>query len=162
MSEPLYQAHPSIWRSHPIGVLLVWLVLLLGAWISLTGQVPWFSALLSELPLPAGFSLRWIGYGLVAGAGLPILVWWIGSLSDRLEIHPNEVIWTHGLLSRTYTEINMGSIRTVRVHQSLLQRILGAGDLVILTAGDIPELSVRGLPRPREIRDHIKQRSGAV
>lgn len=162
MSELLYQAHPSVWRTHPIGVLLVWLVFLAGAWISATGQVPYLSGLLTELPIPAGLSPRYLGYALLAVAGLPLLGWWIASRTDRLEIRDNEVIWTHGLLSRTYTEINMSSIRTVRVHQSLVQRILGAGDLVILTSGDIPELSVRGLPRPREIRDHIKQRSNVA
>ena len=53
----------------------------------------------------------------------------------------------------------MGSIRTVRVHQSLFQRMVNAGDLVIYTTGDLPELSIKGLPRPNEIREHIKRQS---
>lgn len=156
MSELLY-------RAHPLGTLLVWLVLLAGAVIAATGKIP-FLPVLPPLPvdLPVGFDLRWAGYLLLAVGGLRLFGWWLGSLSDRLEIHTNEVIWTHGLLSRTYTEINMASIRTVRIQQSLLQRILGAGDLVILTAGDVPELSVRGLPRPHEIREHIKQQSSGT
>jgi hypothetical protein len=47
-------------------------------------------------------------------------------------------------------------VRTLRIEQSLFQRILGAGDLQIFTSGDAPELTIRGLPRPQEIRQHIK------
>jgi uncharacterized membrane protein YdbT with pleckstrin-like domain len=54
----------------------------------------------------------------------------------------------------------MASVRTVRVQQSLLQRLLNAGDLVVYTTGDEPELTIKGLPRPGEIRALIKQQSG--
>lgn len=159
MSDILYRAHPSVWRTHPVGTLIVWLLLLLGAVIAITGEIPYLQPYLADVQLPAAFELRYVGYGLVALMLLRLVGWWISSVSDHLEIRTNEVIWTHGLLSRTYTEIKMSSIRTVRVQQSLLQRILGAGDLVILTAGDIPEVSIRGLPRPHEIRDHVKRQT---
>jgi uncharacterized membrane protein YdbT with pleckstrin-like domain len=90
---------------------------------------------------------------------LPLLRWWLSTLSDQLEIRRNEIIWTHGLLNKNYTETNMASVRTVRVTQTLFQRLVGAGDLVIYTTGDDPELAIRGLPRPNEIREHIKRQS---
>ncbi len=65
-------------------------------------------------------------------------------------------MWEHGLINKKYTEVNMSSVRTARVTQNLLQRILDAGDIEIYTAGDQPELVVRGLPRPNAIREYIK------
>jgi hypothetical protein len=50
----------------------------------------------------------------------------------------------------------MGSVRTVRVSQTLLQRIMNAGDVTIYTSGDLPEVVVRGLPDPRRLRDYIR------
>jgi hypothetical protein len=160
MSTLLYKANPSVWRSHPFGTLIALLLLGLGLNISLTGTVPFLDEHLRAIQLPDGVEWRWLGYGLLAYALLQLLRWWLASLMDQLEIYERELVWTHGLLSKEYTEINMASVRTVRVEQSLFQRILNAGNLQIFTAGDDPELTVRGLPRPQEIRQHLK-RQGA-
>jgi len=161
MSEILYKARPSVWRTHPFGTIVCILLILLGAYIAVTAQVPYLAALQAQtqLALPAAFDPRWIGYGLLVIGVLPLLRWWLSTLSDQLEIRRNEIIWTHGLLNKNYTETNMASVRTVRVTQTLFQRLVGAGDLVIYTTGDDPELAIRGLPRPNEIREHIKRQS---
>lgn len=91
------------------------------------------------------------------GVGILMLLWmYIKTRMDRLTIKPTEIVWAHGLLNKAYTEISMSSVRTVRVSQSLLQRMLNAGDVSIYTAGDDPELVVRGLPEPEKIRDYVK------
>lgn len=91
------------------------------------------------------------------GIGILILLYWyISTKADKLTIKSDEVVWTHGLISKQYTEINMSSVRTVRVSQSLLQRVVNAGNIEIYTSGDEPELVIRGLPNPDEIREHIK------
>jgi uncharacterized membrane protein YdbT with pleckstrin-like domain len=159
MSEVLYKANPSIWRSHPFGALIAWVLVLLGGWIAITGTIPFLPESMRPLPLPDGIEPRWLGYGLLAVGLFQLLRWWLATLMDQLEITATELIWTHGLLSKEYTEINMASVRTVRIGQSLFQRIVGAGDLQIFTAGDDPELTIRGLPRPQEIRQHIKRQS---
>jgi uncharacterized membrane protein YdbT with pleckstrin-like domain len=160
MSKLLYQANPSVWRTHPFGTLVALLLVLAGAYVSLTGHIPYLSELLQGVALPAWLDLRYLGYALVAFGLLRLLGWWLAARFDHLEIREREIVWTHGFLNKNYTETNMASIRTVRVHQSLLQRMLNAGDLVIYTTGDLPELSIKGLPRPAEIREHIKRQSG--
>ena len=167
MSKLLYQANPSVWRTHPLGTVLVFLVLLAGALIAVSGQIPYLSPLLEpyvsplfdNLQLPAWLDLRVVGYGLILLGLLRLISWWIAARFDHLEIRENELIWTHGFLNKNYTESSIASIRSVRVHQSLLQRFLNAGDLVIFTTGDLPEMSIKGLPRPNEIREHIKRQS---
>jgi uncharacterized membrane protein YdbT with pleckstrin-like domain len=91
------------------------------------------------------------------GIGILILLYWyITMKADKLTIKEDEVIWTHGILNKQYVEINMSSIRTTKVEQTLLQRMLNAGKVEIYTAGDNPELSVNGLPDPNRVRDVIK------
>lgn len=157
MSEVLYKANPSVWRSHPFGALIAWVLVLAGLVVTVTGSIPFLAEASLPFPPPAWFEMRWLGYGAIAVGLFNLLRWWLATLMDRLEIHEHELVWTHGLLSKEYTEINMASVRTVRIEQSLFQRILGAGDLEIFTAGDAPELTIRGLPRPQEIRQHIKR-----
>ncbi len=167
MSKLLYQANPSVWRTHPFGTLVALLVILAGAFVVVTGQIPYVSPLLEPyvspllggLQLPAWLDQRIIGYALIAFGVLRLFSWWLSARFDHLEIRETELVWTHGFLNKNYTESSIASIRTVRVHQSLFQRIVNAGDLVIFTTGDLPELSIQGLPRPNEIREHIKRQS---
>ncbi|WP_462320030.1 PH domain-containing protein [Halochromatium sp.] len=161
MSELLYKANPSVWRSHPFGAFIAWILVLFGALIALTGSIPFVPAPTRPIQLPDGLEVSWLGYALLAIGLFQLLRWWLTTLMDQLEIYERELVWTHGLLSKEYTEINMASVRTVRIEQSLFQRIVGAGDLQIFTAGDDPELRIRGLPRPQEIRQHIKRQSAA-
>ena len=120
MSEVLYEEHPSLIRTHPLGTVIAIIL------------------------IPVGIGI------------LILLYWYLTMKADKLTIKEDEVIWTHGLLSKHYVEINMSSIRTTRVEQSLLQRILNAGKLEIYTAGDEPELTVNGMPNPDKIRELIK------
>ncbi|MEA3639580.1 MAG: PH domain-containing protein [Lamprobacter sp.] len=159
MSELLYKANPSVWRSHPFGALIAWMLVLLGVVIAVTDAIPFLPEPTQPVQLPEEFQIRWLGYGLLLIGCFQLLRWWLTTLMDQLEIYERELVWTHGLLSKEYTEINMTSVRTVRIEQSLFQRIVGAGNLQIFTAGDAPELTIRGLPRPQEIRQHIKRYS---
>jgi uncharacterized membrane protein YdbT with pleckstrin-like domain len=143
----------------PFGTLIAWLLVLAGGYVVVTGSIPYVSDLLADVQLPAWMDLRYVGYLLIAWGLLQLLGWWLSARFDHLQITQRELVWTHGFLNKQYTETNMASVRTVRVQQSLLQRLLNAGDLVVYTTGDEPELTIKGLPRPGEIRALIKQQS---
>jgi len=153
MSQVLYDANPSLVRSKPFGTLLALLMVFGGIAIALFGR-----ELLPAGPvdLPADLPVGAVGIGLFGLGFLMLLSWFVAAKMDRLQIKENEIVWTHGLISKQYTEISMTSVRTVRVNQSILQRLLGAGDLAIYTAGDRPEMVIKGLPEPTRIRDLIK------
>lgn len=161
MPEHLYAAHPSLFRMRPFGTLVVIVLLILGGLVAFLGK----GLLPEEFAAPiAGMDdqiVRIVGIAVFALSLLQLFSWWLATLSDRVAITEDEVLWTHGLLSKQYTEIGMGSVRTVRVKQSLLQRMLGAGDVYVFTSGDIPELVVKGLPDPNRIRELVKARSSA-
>ena len=156
-SEIRYQAHPSMLRMRPFSTLLALALMLAGILVAILGK-----GLLPAL-LPEQLSERVVqvvGIVVFALAALQLLAWWVSTLSDRLKITDDEMLWTHGLMNKQYTEISMGSVRTVRVTQSLLQRLMNAGDITVFTTGDLPELVVRGLPEPNRVRELVKARSG--
>jgi uncharacterized membrane protein YdbT with pleckstrin-like domain len=158
MAKVLYEASPSLVRMNPLGTVLALLVMVAGIALALAkGPATEFLAgLTGGLPPETEQVVGIAGIVLFALAFLRLLGWWISTKMDRLQIKDDEVVWTHGLLNRQYTEISMGSVRTVRVSQTLLQRIMNAGDVTIYTSGDLPEVVVRGLPDPRRLRDYIR------
>jgi uncharacterized membrane protein YdbT with pleckstrin-like domain len=99
------------------------------------------------------------------GAGLALLlIWWLRSISDHIQIAGGKVVYTRGLLSKDLTELNTATIRSVRVRQSFFQRIFSTGDLLIFTAGDKPEITISGIPHPHDAKKLLEkpQDQGAV
>jgi uncharacterized membrane protein YdbT with pleckstrin-like domain len=110
---------------------------------------------------PLGFILAIILIPAAIGI-LILMVWYLKCKSTLLEINDNEIILEQGLLSKERTELNVSGIRTVKIKQSLFNRLFGVGTLSIYTAGDSPEIQVHGMPRPEVFRDLVKARqSGA-
>lgn len=149
MSEVLYDAHPSMIRSRPFAVLVAFAAIPLGIALAVLGG--------SLIPEAAPVT-KILGLLVAAFGFLTLMFWYVRAKSDHLVVRDDEIVWTHGLLNKGYTEISMGSVRTTRLHQTLLQRIMNAGDIEIYTSGDAPELVVRGLPNPGEILRVIKGR----
>ena len=89
-----------------------------------------------------------------AGLGLFILLWWyISARNTILTIDETEIKYETGVFNKDYSEISKDSIRTVRVKQSLLERMFGVGTVEIYTAGDSPEIVAKGMPEPHLIRE---------
>lgn len=91
------------------------------------------------------------------GVGIIIfLVWHLKNKSSRLVVTEEDVLFEQGLLSKERSELNIKSIRTVKVKQSFWNRIMGTGTIELYTAGDSPEIVAKGLPDPNRVRDIIK------
>jgi uncharacterized membrane protein YdbT with pleckstrin-like domain len=73
----------------------------------------------------------------------------------------NDLVLTQGLLSKDRIELDIASIRTVRVYQSFLNRIFNVGSVSVFTAGDMPEIEVKGLPDPHDLRQLINRKQDA-
>ena len=91
------------------------------------------------------------------GLGILILLWWfLQCKSTKLSVNENEILFEKGLLSKERSEVNISSIRTIKVKQSFFNRIFGVGTIEIYTAGDNPEIVAAGLPDPNQVRELIK------
>lgn len=92
------------------------------------------------------------------GLGVLLLLgWYITTRMDELHISSGKVQWTHGIFSKTYVEVDIQQVRTVRVHQNFTQRIFRSGLLEVFTAGDQPEIVITGLPYITRIREIINE-----
>ena len=83
---------------------------------------------------------------------LVIAVWWVMHKGERLALSEREVLLERGLLSKHRTEVALGSIRSVRITQSLGQRIFDVGHVEMFSAGDVAEIAIKNMPRPGRIR----------
>jgi len=62
-----------------------------------------------------------------------------------------------GLFAKNSVEVGMPQIRTIEVRQTVFQRMLGIGDIMIASSGtDAYEIIVPGIEEPKELRDLIQ------
>jgi len=120
------------------------------------------SYLYSEHPVmfknnPIGFIVS-LALIPIFGIGLLILLWWyLQNKASKISVNKNEILYEKGLLSKERSEVNISSVRTIKVKQSFLNRIFGVGTIEIFTAGDNPEIVAAGMPDPNKIRELIKE-----
>lgn len=107
---------------------------------------------------PFGFVVSVLLIGAVIGIVI-LLVWWVRCRSDLLTITSEELRFEQGILSKTHSEVRLSSIRSIRVRQSLFQRLFNTGDVYVFTAGDIPEVTVKGIPDPHDVRELVAEHS---
>ena len=108
---------------------------------------------------PLGFIASVI---LIAAFGLGViilLVWYLKTKALKLTVTEHDIVLEKGLLSKEHSEINIDSIRTIRVSQSFFNRIFGVGKIEIFTAGDNPEVVASGMPEPNRVRELVKRGS---
>ena len=85
-----------------------------------------------------------------------LLVWYIRIKCTLLTVGDERVLLTRGVFAKERLEIELESIRTVRVDQSFVDRIFNCGILKIYTAGDNPELVQPGMPDPERLRSALR------
>jgi uncharacterized membrane protein YdbT with pleckstrin-like domain len=95
---------------------------------------------------------------LAFGIGIIILLYWyILTRATALTVTDQEILYEKGILSKDRTAVSLQHIRTVRVTQGFVDRILGVGTIEIATAGDLPEFTVKDMPDPHKIREAISK-----
>jgi putative membrane protein len=72
-----------------------------------------------------------------------------------MRFHDDHLTLETGFLSRTRRTLDMAKIQDVTVRQSLGQRILGVGDLMLESAGEAGAMAIANLDNPRAIADQI-------
>ncbi len=98
----------------------------------------------------------------VFGLGIILLlIWFVQTKTTRMIIDGDDLLYEKGVLSKERAQLRTDSVRTVTVNQSLGQRLFGTGDIDVYTAGDAPEVRLRGMPDPAEIRERLLGKVGA-
>lgn len=62
-----------------------------------------------------------------------------------------------GVLSKAGREIPLERVNDISFHQRLFERLIGAGDLVVESAGERGQETLRMVPKPEELQREIYQ-----
>ena len=91
------------------------------------------------------------------GIGVVWLIWWYVKVRcTLLTVDDERVMLSRGIFSKENYEVDLASIRSVRIDQSFADRIFNCGVLKLYTAGDRPELTVSGMPDPERLRAALR------
>lgn len=109
----------------------------------------------------------WEGVTL-AGSGILILIAlvWVGFtylewVTTNFVITTDRLIYRHGILSKHGIEIPLERVNTVFFSQSILERIVGSGDLVIESAGELGRQDFSNVRKPSAVQNEIHKQMEA-
>ena len=140
-TQVILKVHPAFWRGSTDRAL--------GSLLIAAGAVFWF---LEEWPWT-----QWAPAALMLAAAA-LLAWGkLESSCTSLTLDTRRLRYKAGVLARRGNDVGLLQIRSISVHQSIWQRLVGIGTLLIHTAGDEPEIAVASVPRPEDTRKAIQE-----
>lgn len=74
---------------------------------------------------------------------------------NTLRLHDGHLTFEAGFLSSTRRTVDMTKIQDVTVRQSLGQRLMGTGDIMLETAGESGRMEILSVDAPRRLADEI-------
>ena len=107
--------------------------------------------------------LSWDAWDVIKGAtGILVLVTlaWFGLrylqwITTNFVITTDRLIYRHGVLAKHGIEIPLERVNTVFFSQSILERMLGSGDLVIESAGEQGRQAFSDVRKPSAVQNEI-------
>lgn len=97
-------------------------------------------------------SAVWVGWTV-----WHMLQWWF----TRFTVTNYRVIWRVGVVARDGVEIPLDRVSNVNFHQSMLERVLGAGDLIIESSGQDGQSRFSDVRHPDDVQLRIHQEIAA-
>jgi uncharacterized membrane protein YdbT with pleckstrin-like domain len=76
-------------------------------------------------------------------------------LTTNFVITSNRLIFRQGLIAKSGIEIPLERVNNVNFHQSVFERILGAGDLLIESGGEDGQQRFTDIRRPAQVQNLI-------
>jgi membrane protein YdbS with pleckstrin-like domain len=94
----------------------------------------------------------------VVGLKLARLSWRVAVLkSHHYRITDQRIVIESGVFSRQIEEIDMRTVEDLQFRQSLMERLLGIGDVTVISADKtVGRARLVGLERPRDLRELIR------
>ncbi len=98
------------------------------------------------------------------GIGLVLLVWisvrgYIAWFTSNFAVTSDRIIHRQGFLAKHTMEIPLEAINDIRFHQSVLERIVGAGDIIIQSASEFGRNVFANIRNPEAVQRTIYQQS---
>ncbi|CAN5622511.1 hypothetical protein BH20ACT21_BH20ACT21_09330 [soil metagenome] len=134
-------------RPHWVAVVpaLLWAALIALAWIAL-------GALVDSGPARLAITVGAL-VALLFLSAIPLLKW----SNTLFVLTTDRLITRRGVIARQATEIPLERINDVAFAQSALERVVGAGDLLIESAGERGQTRITNVKRPEQVQLRIYQ-----
>jgi len=101
----------------------------------------------------------WIPLAGIALAAALLTIPVILTLSVRYRVSNYRIDYERGIFSKDIDTLELWHVEDLKFHQSLLDRILGVGSIMVISHDDTtPRLLLRSLPNPRPVFETLKQR----
>jgi uncharacterized membrane protein YdbT with pleckstrin-like domain len=111
--------------------------------------------------LVAGLSQDWPDAVQIAFAALTLasLLWFVGRylkwMTTNFAVTSTRVIFRQGIFAKNGIEIPLDRVNTIFFDQSIFERIIGAGDLTIESAGTSGKEKFSDIRRPAKVQNEI-------
>ena len=99
-----------------------------------------------------------VRFGLLGLMGITAL-WWVGRYirwtTTNFVVTTDRLVFRSGVLSKHGREIPLDRLNDIAFHQSLFERMIGAGDLMIESAGETGQQQFTDIPKPARVQNVI-------
>ena len=102
-----------------------------------------------------GKAVNYIGIGLIAVTVLNLLLVYIAWLTTEFVLTTDRLVTRRGVFSRDSREIPLDRINDLSCHQSLFERVIGAGDLMIESGGERGQEVFSNFGNPFELQNAV-------
>lgn len=112
---------------------------------------------------PRHFPIWWATLALVVAGLIMLFIPYLIVKSVRYRITNYRIDFERGIFGKKIDTLELWHVEDIRFDQSFLDRIMGVGNLMIVSADETtPQLRMTGLPNPRPLFETLKQRVIAV
>ena len=84
------------------------------------------------------------------------------NMSIQVTLEANAVVYKVGVLTKRVEEIPYNKINSINIKQSLSERVLGYGDVVIITGNDVNGIVLKDIDNPQALKSDIMERVQGV
>jgi hypothetical protein len=143
----LIDVHPLLFRRYPFRGVTYALLSIVGVGLLCSGVVKgvWWLGLLG---------IAMVGFGLYRLGG-----WWLRMIGTSVTVTTKRTLLRSGFFHGQLTEIPHAEVAEIEVHQNLLNRLMGVGDIALVHhTTDRRGILLMGLPNPEDIAHQIRTR----
>ena len=107
------------------------------------------------LAIDAPSALRWVGVVLIVGCAVWVVVRFVKWTTTNFVITSDRVIFRHGVFAKAGIEIPLERVNSVHFSQTIIERIVGAGDLLIESGSEGGQQRFTDVHNPDKIQNLI-------
>ncbi len=100
-------------------------------------------------------SLKWVCLVLIVASAIWLFVRYINWLTTNFVVTTDRVIFRHGTFAKSGIEIPLERVNSVHFHQRIIERVLGAGDLMIESGAEEGQQRFSDVRHPDRVTNTI-------